>query len=391
MYQLEARPPGRGTLVDHEDAAAVGKHTRVEASLAEPEPSWEDIPPEEVFQTDAERAGRTPEAEAHAGHAELHTQDHADDKQDALAALPPRPEQAHAAGHQRLECADPFVLVDGQSWFLYGTGLTVHESKDQGKTWIDHGRMMPLTGFSIAWAPEVHKVAGKFVAYMSLQRAGVDLHTKIYCATSDNPVTGWTDLHPIASSNQWANIDPTFFHDPKTGKNYLIYKEDKNPLLGRKRIVEHELDATGTNEVGHGPPRPLLTAGVGAHSGWERRPPPRPPLWSVEAPTLELHDGKYWLFYSGAGFERGGGYAVGAAWSNSITGPFHRVAHPILRGHNGLRQPGHQAIIKVTIGGKTHWILFFHARANQGETRYLHEAEIVWVHGEPQVRRGSIV
>jgi beta-xylosidase len=393
MYSHEVRSPGRGTLVEPEAEGAVGKHTHVDAwaagTFVEPEPRWEDIPPEEVFHVDAERAAMTEDARAHAAETDLapHRQEHAsEDRAQAMSRLPPRPVHAHAASGPRLECSDPFVLVDGASWYLYGTGLAVRESTDQGKTWIDRSQMLPLPGFTIAWAPEVHKIAGQYVAYMSLKNPATDLHTKIYCATSNNPVNGWTNLHPIAASNQWASIDPTFFHDPKTGKNYLVYKEDKQATIGRKRIVLQQVDATGTHAVGHAGPRPMLTAGVGLHSGWERRPAPRPPDWSVEAPTVEVHGGKYWLFYSGAGFERGGGYAVGAAWAPYITGPYQRLAHPILSGHSGLRQPGHQSIIHVTIGGKKHWILYFHARDNTGATRYLHEREIVWVNGVPRVR-----
>jgi beta-xylosidase len=237
------------------------------------------------------------------------------------------------------------------------------------------------------WAPEVHKIGDKYVAYMSIG-FGKTGRIRIYVASSDHPVHGWSHPRAIASSKKWNNIDPTFYHDDETNKNYLLYKEDRTTRQGRKRIEMVQLDGTGTHLAKHHRKHTLLVAGVGEHSELERRPKPRNANWSVEAPTLEKHGDRYWLFYSGAGYEVGGGYFVGVASSTKITGPFHREAHPLLRGGSGtMHEPGHQSIIRIVVGGVVRWLMFFHARDAHGKARYLREDQIVWVNGKPQIKQ----
>jgi arabinan endo-1,5-alpha-L-arabinosidase len=292
------------------------------------------------------------------------------------------PAKAATAQGKRLRIADPFILVDGATWYAYGTGNVVFSSKDHGKTWESHHGMMKLEGFYRRWAPEVHKISGKYVAYMTLSTSKKG-RSRIYVSHSDEPVHGWSHPRPITKARHGSDIDATFFHDPKTKRNYLLWKEDRKAGHGGKRIVMQPLDGKGLHTHGH--QRTLLVAAHGKHSGFERRPHGGAP--SVEAPTLEFHGGRYWLFYSAAGYEHGGRYAVGVASSAKATGPFKREAHPLITGHSGLREPGHQSVVEVVIGGQKKWLIFFHARGNHGNARYLHERQLVWIHGKPHVKR----
>ena len=412
MFDHE-RVPGKATQREHEPAVAMpGKRNLVPVADVEPardEYCWEDIT-DEAFAAESQRASVGPDASAQLGSAGRDDQQEPAQKQDQqedhedrddaaideedLAALPPKPAPAKASegkeptnpNGERLKVADPFILVDGAIWYAYGTGLTVRKSKDQGATWANLGKMMSFGEGGRRWAPEVHKVGDQYVAYISISLTQTS-RIKIYVATSDNPVKGWSTPRPIAASKDWNNIDATFFHDAKTNKNYLVWKEDRHASKGRKTIVMQELDASGTHLKTGKQKHTLLTAGVGAHSELERRPAPRAPNWSVEAPTLEFHGGKYWLFYSGAGFERGGGYFVGAASATKITGPFHREPKPLVRGTTNQAEPGHQSIIKVEVNGETRWLLFFHARGAEGKARYLKVDQLVWVDGHPHVKR----
>lgn len=393
---MRAYEPTPGKHVRHAEEAvrpAPGKHSLVDAFALGPDDyRWEDIP-EAEFARDAQHADLGDEARMqHAPKREEEPIRHADDREerhdeaahdpDELAKLPQQPTNVKG---ERLKIADPFILVDGAAWYAYGTGLTVRKSKDQGRTWTNKGKMTSFAQGGRRWAPEVHKIGDTYTAYISISKTETS-RISIYVATSSDPVKGWSTPKPIAHAKQWNNIDATYFHDAKTGKSYLLWKEDRHSSKGRKTIVMQELDKTGTHLEGNKKKHTLLTAGVGANSELERRPAPRKPNWSVEAPTLEFHGGKYWLFYSGAGYERGGGYFVGAASASTITGPFHREPHPIVRGSKTMAEPGHQSIVKVAIGGKTRWLLFFHARRAQGNARYLREEEIVWRQGRPHVK-----
>ena len=404
MFDHE-RVPGKATHREHEAAVAVpGKRSLVDVADLTPEREdyrWEDIS-DEAFAADAQHASVGPDASAQLG-GTAHEEAREDPREEAeereaatearddaaiddedLAALPAR-SPTNTKG-ERLKVADPYILVDGATWYAYGTGLTVRKSRDQGATWKNLDKMMSFGEGGRRWAPEVHKIGNQYVAYISISLSETS-RIKIYVSTSDNPVKGWSKPRPIAASKKWNNIDATFFHDDKTNKNYLLWKEDRHASKGRKTIVMQQLDASGTHLKQGKHKHTLLTAGKGAHSELERRPAPRAPNWSVEAPTLEVHGGKYWLFYSGAGFERGGGYFVGAASASKITGPFHREPKPLVLGTTKQAEPGHQSIIKVEVNGETRWLLFFHARGAQGKARYLKVDQIVWVDGRPHVKQ----
>ena len=76
--------------------------------------------------------------------------------------------------------ADPFILYDGGSYYLYGTGsgdgIAVVVSKDM-KSWEwPEGKEMYVAmhkddsyGDKWFWAPEVYKVAGRYIMYYSAE------------------------------------------------------------------------------------------------------------------------------------------------------------------------------------------------------------------------------
>lgn len=91
------------------------------------------------------------------------------------------------------------------------------------------------------------------------------------------------------------------------GKRYLLWKDDYQSREQR-RISIARLSADGTHVIGA--PTPIMSV----TQDWESN--------SIEAPTMLVHDGMYYLFYSGALYTTTGKYAVGVARASSPTANF---------------------------------------------------------------------
>ncbi|KAL0025617.1 hypothetical protein WJX79_008399 [Trebouxia sp. C0005] len=59
----------------------------------------------------------------------------------------------------------------------------------------------------------------------------------------------------------------------------------------------------------------------------------------VEAPFMWKHAGRYYLFYSGNGYNSPE-YAVGYAVADHITGPFHKHPQPVLKSDGAVAMLG---------------------------------------------------
>jgi beta-xylosidase len=100
----------------------------------------------------------------------------------------------------------------------------------------------------------------------------------------------------------------------------------------------------------------------------------------VEAPTLWLQDGKYYLFYSANAFNDRR-YAVGYAVADSILGPYVKAEGPFLATDlaAGLVGPGGQDIV---IGPRGDSWMLFHGWAPDAYRR-LYLAPLTWESGVP--------
>ncbi|MGV3721229.1 MAG: family 43 glycosylhydrolase, partial [Actinomycetota bacterium] len=137
-------------------------------------------------------------------------------------------------------CADPAVLRVGRDYFLYSTSgntrdaFPIRRSRDL-ITWQPAGHMFPRNlrpkwARSDFWAPEVHRVGRRYVAYYTARDA-----TRRLCvgaASADSPLGPWTDSGaPFIRDDRVGMIDSHYFHDrERTGKRYLYWKEDGNDL-----------------------------------------------------------------------------------------------------------------------------------------------------------------
>jgi beta-xylosidase len=247
-----------------------------------------------------------------------------------------------------MECsvADPGVVVRGDTWYVFSTGMKLYKSPDAGHTWYDLGRFLDIpAGYVDAWAPEVYRIGTTWVAYFSM-RPGPGQFAKLYVATSNNLQQGWTlRTEPLGEDSSVSMIDASMFIAPD-GQRYLLYKE-----IGNRRIMIDKLSADGLR-LAHQP-----TAILNVTLGWEGN--------SVEAPTMVHRGGRYYLFYSGALYTANGHYAVGVARADTPTGSFDagKRGDPILAEDEHFLSPGHQFLTMVRMDGKPTEMLFYHAYA----------------------------
>lgn len=96
----------------------------------------------------------------------------------------------------------------------------------------------------------------------------------------------------------------------------------------------------------------------------------------IEAPSIiRSDDGVYFLFFS-SGCTRNPSYDVKYAWSHSVTGPYTRAEHPLLKtGSWDLLAPGSIGIRRSDTGQVK---MAFHARVSSpaGEVRAMYIAQL---------------
>ncbi|HEY8457400.1 MAG TPA: family 43 glycosylhydrolase [Actinopolymorphaceae bacterium] len=246
------------------------------------------------------------------------------------------------------ECpaADPGVVIRGDTWYAFTTGLKLYKSTDAGHSWTDLGRFLQIPpGYVDAWAPEVYRIGNRWICYFSM-RPGPGQFAKLFVATSTHLESGWKlRTEPLGEDPTVSMIDASMFVAPD-GQRYLLYKE-----IGNRRIMIDRLSADGLTLARQ--PVPILTV----TEAWEGN--------SVEAPTMVYrpHERRYYLFYSGNLYTANGNYAVGVARADSPTASFDpgKRGQPILVGDEHFASPGHQFVATVRVDGRLTEMLFYHA------------------------------
>jgi beta-xylosidase len=241
-----------------------------------------------------------------------------------LAAFAPRPAaQDEAPLLQRRDFADPFVFRDESQYYAFATGvgerhLQIARSSDL-HSWAVLGDALPrLPGWAASapgytWAPSILKRASGYVLYYSAREASSGFQC-ISRATSSAPQGPYQDdsARPFVcqSSGETAmcgSIDPSPFVG-SDGAAYLLWKSDENgsPCNAPSHLWSQRLSEDGLAVVGA--PSALLVA----DQAWEAR--------LIEGPSMWLHDGRYYLFYSANWYESAR-YAIGYATCAGPAGP----------------------------------------------------------------------
>jgi xylan 1,4-beta-xylosidase len=186
------------------------------------------------------------------------------------------------------------------------------------------------------WAPELVQWSGRFLAFYSASRPkGSPCIGVAEAPAAQGP---WTDRGRAVC---WPHgvIDPYPFTDAD-GSRWLIFKGmGTGGAIYAMRFDEQRLRAYG--------PATLL---VSPTNKWEQG--------VTEGPSLLLHNGTYYLFYSGGHCcQPPCTYAEGIARAGSLLGPYVKDPdNPILTGDEQWKCPGHGTVLDLGASG----VVFLH-------------------------------
>ena len=252
---------------------------------------------------------------------------------------------------------DPFVLRVRDAYYAYATtdaaqNLQLARSSDL-VTWETLDDPLPkLAAWSSGdtWAPEVLQASAGFVLYYTARApeikrpdgSGSQCITLAVAAVPEGPFVDSSTEPLVCQAELGGSIDATPFVDAD-GTKYLIWKNDGNCCGRPTRFSIQPLSDDGLQLTGK--PSDM---GVVNDEPWEGD--------LIEAPTLLLKDGVYFLFYSANGYDTEF-YAVGYATSKKLLGPYvDAPENPILASAWGrpvtssARGPGHQSVVSAKDG-----------------------------------------
>ncbi len=286
------------------------------------------------------------------------------------------------------DCPDPGVMQVEEGgravYYMACTGgpFTIFRSRDlvrwvsTGKSIIPSGKAPWSANGGRNWAPELHKVGAKYVAYFTAVNGGDKL--AIGAAWADAPAGPYTvTAAPLVDDPTPGVIDATYFRDDD-GKHYLYWKLDGNQTGGRTPIYVRELAADG---LSFAPGSTRATVLNNDAATWEGG--------VVEAPWVIKHAGSYFMFYSGNVYDQR--YRTGVARASSPKGPFTKKGAPILVNNSKFLGPGHGSVVQAH--GNDFFV--YHAWLNNGSGapapggRQVLVDAIVWEGGWPRVSNGS--
>lgn len=299
----------------------------------------------------------------------------------AAAAVSPKPPYVNPV--VGFDCPDPGVSATDDGYVMVCTGgsFPVRRSADL-VLWEDTGAaLLPAGKPSWAanggrnWAPEIHRVGDRWVAYYTSVNGGNVL--SIGAASADDPAGPYVDRGAPLVEAGVGVIDATYVRD-QDGKHYLVYKIDGNSQGQPTPMYIRELAADGLSFAAGSTQVEILRNDGGTWEGGV-----------VEAPWIVLRDGTYYLFYSGNVYDAR--YRTGVARASSVTGPYEKHGAPILANNGTWVGPGHGSV--VTAGDLDYFV--FHAWRNDGAGgnapggRHVLVQRIDWVDGWPRIGDGT--
>jgi len=288
----------------------------------------------------------------------------------------------------RADFPDPHLLRVGDTYYAYatnGSGKNVQLAVSSDLvTWAQRTDAMPALGkwvrlsAPLVWAPEVIQIGEQFALYYTARDKESDKQC-VGVAVAAKPEGKFKDPNErplVCQVEQGGTIDASPFRDAD-GTLYLYYKNDGNCCSLPTYLYVQPLAPDGLSLTGE--PTQL----VRNDKAWEGR--------VVEAPTMWLHDGGYYLFYSGNDYG-GPPYAVGYATCASALGPCEDAPeNPILAtdtdGQPLVIGPGHQTIIEDDEGET--WLVYHvwevTSAGLRGNRRFMWLDRLAWNDGVPTV------
>lgn len=251
---------------------------------------------------------------------------------------------------QGIEFADPFILLDGDTYYAYGTGDTgidVYTSDDL-KYWKHAGRALNHTdsyGDHWFWAPEIYHIGDRYLMYYTSEE-----HTCVAEATS--PLGPFVQKEKKPLFDLIRTIDNSLFID-SDGTPYMYYDIFDNNG-GHVHVVELTSDLLAVKDKNH-------TPCIAQSQAWEQDA-------VNEGSFVIKHGDTYYMTYSGNGYTNPG-YGLGVATADSPTGPWTKYeGNPIFqfpksKEYGRLEGVGHSAMFHDKEGNLR---IVFHAHNKPG-------------------------
>ncbi len=248
--------------------------------------------------------------------------------------------------------ADPFILLDGDTYYAYGTGDTGIDvfTSDDLVHWTPAGRALDQAnsyGDHWFWAPEIYKVGDRYLMYYTAEE-----HVCVAEATS-----------PTGPFKQ-AEHKPVFAWDERNIDNTLFIDDDGTPYMFFDRLVPEGLQI---NVVQLNPdlltvaPDAEVTKCIERSQDWEQD--------NVnEGSYVMKHGDTYYMTYSGNGYTNPG-YGLGVATAKSPRGPWTKYEgnpvfqYPANDALGRLEGVGHSAMFRDKEGNLR---IVFHAHKEPG-------------------------
>lgn len=256
---------------------------------------------------------------------------------------------ASAQGNDGIDLADPFILLDGDTYYAYGTmgnrGIEVFTSDDL-RNWKHAGLALDKNDSYAErwfWAPEVYHIGDRYIMYYS-----ADEH--VCAAESDSPMGPFKQKVQAPMIDR-KSIDNSLFIDTD-GKPYMYFCF----IEGGNKVWVTELEED------------LITVRPGTMKLCIEKSQP----WETESVNegsfVIPHKGRYYLTYSGNDF-RNPSYGIGYATSDNPLGPWVKYeGNPILckpetKACGLLEGVGHHAMFRDKDGQLR---IVFHAHRKPG-------------------------
>jgi beta-xylosidase len=240
---------------------------------------------------------------------------------------------------------DPFILVDGDTYWAYSTGsggrdLQVMASPDL-RRWsppLEALAGLPTWGArGLTWAPEVLPVGGRYVMYYTLREATSGRQC-ISVAVADTPAGPFVDSRDcplVFQAKRSGSIDPSPFTVGQT--RFLLWKSEDNARRRPTHLWGRQLSTDGLSLTG---PELLV---LDQDQRWQGG--------VIEGPSMVAADGVFYLFY-GAGAWSSASAGVGYAIATEPLGPFinQSTSAPWLGSRAGARGPSGPATFRDAAG-----------------------------------------
>ncbi len=233
---------------------------------------------------------------------------------------------------QDIHIRDPFILIENGKTYLYrtlsqgdeenGSGFCVFVSDDgvHYNKKVIYQKTPNFWGEKEYWAPEVHKIDGKFYLFASFAREGS--HRASHIFVCDTPDGTFAPLENPLTPLQWDCLDATYYEE--NGKRYTVFCHEWAQCKdGEMLLAELDENLTIKGEV-----KRLFSA---SKAPWVRAYSPE--NYVTDGPFLyKLKSEKLLMLWSSFGEN---GYAIGMATADTVEGEWTHAKTPLVAENGG--------------------------------------------------------